>query len=223
MAVTFAATRTLLSTMATTLSTEATSAGLSSLATGLTNLSTEILTTNSAITETEFITNGAGRTWADVINSAALIIGAKNINSIRDHFVANDSTKFWSNISNITSEIQNISNKTDSIASYQKIDVEKQTIIADKQTTIATNSATIAEKLTAIETYQKTLKELGEGEGIHMIGPYDWLGLISIYRLLVEQGAISEDEKGLTKSAKALNVEKLKTYLQKIKSLPTGY
>lgn len=54
--------------------------------------------------------------------------------------------------------------------------------------TIATQQTTIAVKQTAMETYQKKLKELGEADGIHVVGPYEWLSMYSIYRLLVEQG-----------------------------------
>ena len=43
-------------------------------------------------------------------------------------------------------------------------------LIATSLGTMATNSTTMATKLTAIETYQKKMKELGEGPGIHFIG-----------------------------------------------------
>ena len=64
------------------------------------------------------------------------------------------------------------------------------TTMATNSTTMATNITTIASKLTAIETYQKKLKELGEGSGIRVIGPYEVFGMISIYRLLIEQAKI---------------------------------
>jgi hypothetical protein len=57
---------------------------------------------------------------------------------------------------------------------------------------MATNSTTMATKLTAIETYQKKMKELGEGDGIHFIGPYEIFGLVSIYRMMIEQAKILE-------------------------------
>ena len=34
------------------------------------------------------------------------------------------------------------------------------------------------------------MKELGEGSGIRVIGPYEVFGMISIYRLLIEQAKI---------------------------------
>jgi hypothetical protein len=64
--------------------------------------------------------------------------------------------------------------------------------MATNSTTMATNTTTIASKLTAIETYQKKMKELGEGPGIHFIGPYEVFGLVSIYRMMIEQAKILE-------------------------------
>lgn len=72
--------------------------------------------------------------------------------------------------------------------------------MATNSTTIATNITTIASKLTAIETYQKKMKELGEGPGIHFIGPYEVFGMISIYRLLVEQAKISDSAESASAS-----------------------
>jgi hypothetical protein len=65
-------------------------------------------------------------------------------------------------------------------------------LIATSLGTMATNSTTMATKLTAIETYQKKMKELGEGDGIHFIGPYEIFGLVSIYRMMIEQAKILE-------------------------------
>ena len=65
-------------------------------------------------------------------------------------------------------------------------------LIATSLGTMATNSTTMATKLTAIETYQKKMKELGEGPGIHFIGPYEVFGLVSIYRMMIEQAKILE-------------------------------
>lgn len=72
---------------------------------------------------------------------------------------------------------------------YDRIATALETI-ATQTTTVATQTTTIATKLTAIETYHKRLKELGEGPGIHIIGAYDAFGMISLYRLLIEQAKI---------------------------------
>jgi hypothetical protein len=53
---------------------------------------------------------------------------------------------------------------------------------------IAVATEQLVAKLTEIETHQKRLKELGEGDGIHIIGPWEWLGISSIVRLYEERG-----------------------------------
>jgi hypothetical protein len=53
---------------------------------------------------------------------------------------------------------------------------------------ISLKQTTIADKQTAMETYQKKLKELGEGNGIHMVGPLEWLSMYAIYKSLLAQG-----------------------------------
>jgi hypothetical protein len=65
---------------------------------------------------------------------------------------------------------------------------DNSTLIVDRQTTIANNQTIIADKQTLIESYQKTLKELSEGSGHHIVGPYEWLSMAAIYRIFVEQG-----------------------------------
>ncbi len=67
--------------------------------------------------------------------------------------------------------------------------------IASNSTSIKNSLETISNKQTAIEAYIKRLKELGETTGIHMIGPYEKFGLISIYKLLIEEGKILELDK----------------------------
>lgn len=61
-------------------------------------------------------------------------------------------------------------------------------IVTSRISSMDEQMQTLATKISSIESYQKTMKELGEGEGIHFVGPYEWLSMYSIYRLLVEQG-----------------------------------
>ena len=70
---------------------------------------------------------------------------------------------------------------------YTRIAVALETV-ATNSTAIKTALETVAAKQTAMETYQKKLKELGEAGGIHVVGPYEWLSMYSIYKLLIEQG-----------------------------------
>ena len=75
-------------------------------------------------------------------------------------------------VDNISDKLSNISNNSNTIAT-------NQTTIADKQTTIADKQTTIADKQTIVA-------DLAAGDGIHMKGPLDWVGLVSTYKLYVE-------------------------------------
>jgi len=94
--------------------------------------------------------------------------------------IAIDYTTYYERIA---TALENISTQTTTIAT-------RLTAISTDIDTIASNSTTIKDKQTAMETYQKKLKELGEGSGIRVIGPYEVFGMISIYRLLIEQAKI---------------------------------
>lgn len=107
-------------------------------------------------------------------------------------------------------------------ASAERIAVAAETM-ATNSTTIATNSTTIATKLTAIETYQKKLKELGETTGIHVVGPYDWLGLINVYRSLIEQGGIADTQGNVSDAKRAEAIALVNAYISKIQAFPTGF
>ena len=78
------------------------------------------------------------------------------------------------------------------ISTYLNQVREELADIATSLGTMATNTTTIASKLTAIETYQKKMKELGEGPGIHFLGPYEKFGLVTTYRMMIEQAKILE-------------------------------
>lgn len=68
-------------------------------------------------------------------------------------------------VDNISDKLSNISNNSDTIAIDQTTMADKQTTMADKQTIVA---------------------DLAAGDGIHMKGPLDWVGLVSTYKLYVE-------------------------------------
>ena len=76
----------------------------------------------------------------------------------------------------------------------------------------------LATKLTEIETHQQRLRELGEGEGIRIISPYELFGFVTIYRNLIEEGNILKwrDVQPTDKDvAKSLN--DLGKYIEKIR------
>lgn len=97
--------------------------------------------------------------------------------------------------------------------------------IATNSTTVAGNTGTIAEKQTAMETYQKKLKELGEGEGIHIISPYELISFLTTYRILVEEGKILEwREKQPTDKEVGKALNDIGKYAEKIKqNIPRSF
>jgi len=109
------------------------------------------------------------------------------------------------------------------IATSLAIIATNTSTIAVNTTLMAANSTTIAEKVTAMETYQKRLKELGEGRGIHVVGPWEWVGMIAIYRLLVEEGKALDTSMDVTNEQMAQALSKVNEYLSKINQFPTNF
>jgi hypothetical protein len=76
-----------------------------------------------------------------------------------------------------------------------------------------------------METYQKRIKELSEGEGIHMISPFELFSFVTSYRSLIEEGRIlkwREAEPSEKDVAKALN--DLGKYIEKVRTnIPRGF
>ena len=81
---------------------------------------------------------------------------------------------------------------------YQRIAVAAETMATAMQT-LATNSTTTVTRLGELNT-------IIDEKGIKMNAPYDWLGLVSIYRLYAEDPAIGLAE--------------LTSYFDKINALP---
>lgn len=77
------------------------------------------------------------------------------------------------------------------------------TVVASAITTISSNSSVTASGI-------DTLKTLAQGDGIRMITPYEWIGLVSSYRLYVEESG-------------AIGLSKLQEYKDKITTLPKGF
>ncbi len=177
---------------ATALAAEATTAGLTALATALTELSSEISTNITGATDVEWI-------------GAAASTGLLSIYSQELQSAANT----------IRTKIDNTS------ASHLNTVKSNTTTMATNSTTVAANTTTMANMQTDMESHLQKLRELGEGPGIHFVGPYDWFGLISMYKLLIEQGKILENDTTLTpdqiNSAKAVAND----FINKIKQLPT--
>ncbi len=97
-----------------------------------------------------------------------------------------DPIDYSSYYTSIVSALQTIaSNSTDIKDSLETI--------ATQTTTLATQTTTLATTLGQIEGHQQKLRELGEGPGIHIVGAYDAFGMVTLYRLLIEQAKILDN------------------------------
>lgn len=120
--------------------------------------------------------------------------------------------------SQISAYLSGIEADTSAMAASLALIAASLTNISTNSTTVASNLTTVAEKQTAMETYQRRLKELGEGNGIHVVGPYELVQFITTYRILIEEGKLLSfrDKQPSDKEvSKALN--DLGNYIAKIK------
>lgn len=122
---------------------------------------------------------------------------------------------------NYTTYLASISTSLSGINTSLNTIETNSTTIADKLTVVADKHTIIASKLTEIETYQKKLKELGEGPGIHIIGPYDWIGIVALYKLFIEEGDILDVTDDVSTDQAAAALSKFNDYIDKIRALPT--
>jgi hypothetical protein len=109
----------------------------------------------------------------------------------------------------IADKMDNISNKIDNIS-------DRMSNISENSNSITSSQAVIADKQSAIEIYQKKLKELAEGNGIRIVTPYEWVTLVSIYKLLIEENGLINGIRELTESEKNQAQERISSYLSKI-------
>ena len=64
--------------------------------------------------------------------------------------------------------------------------------IATQTTTVASQTTTVASQTTTLASNSTTITGLATGNGIHIVGAYDVFGLVSIYRMMIEQAKILE-------------------------------
>jgi hypothetical protein len=128
-----------------------------------------------------------------------------------------------------TSDATGVSVAIDYTEFYTRIATALETLVTNSTAiktaieTIATQQTTIATKLTEIETYQQRIKELAEGSGIHFVGPWEWVGLLSLYKLFIEEGKILEETNNVSAEKLAEALAKFNQYKDKVNSLPTVF
>ena len=181
----------LLVEMANTLATEATAAGKTALATSLTDFGSEIAIAD----DEEFFVSSKFDSVGSVTTTSGKGITYSNILQSAAAVV----------------QSKGINALTDIKSS--------QATIATDTTGILAQETIIAAKQTAIETYQKKLKELGEGPGIHILSPNEIFGFIKLYQLLIEQGKMLDEGDKVSEAQQANAKAKAKEMAQKVQTL----
>ena len=95
--------------------------------------------------------------------------------------------------------------------------------IATALETIATQTTTVATKLTEIEEHQQRMRELGEGTGIHMVSPLEFINFISSYKYLIDGGEILKETTALSEKDLDKTYKRIDDYLRKINNLPKAF
>jgi hypothetical protein len=207
MAITYTAARALLASQATTLAAQATIVGLTSLATALTNLSTEI--TSSSISEDEFFGNGStsfsgtgGTGGASPTGGSSSGSGTSKGSAAQVYAQILNSAAHTINCANFNIVFDNGSTPLGSILS-EIAQASEDTARASEDTARA--SETIAQASVGIYDRSK-------GAGIHTKGPQDWIGLISTYKLYIENAGPEK-----------ITLAEFEAFYNKIKDLPKDF
>ena len=207
MAITYTAARALLASQATTLAAQATIVGLTSLATALTNLSTEI--TSATISEDEFFGNGStsfsgtgGTGGATPTGGSSSGSGTSKGSAAQVYAQILNSAAHTINCANFNIVFDNGSTPLGSILS-EIAQASEDTARASEDTARA--SETIAQASVGIYDRSK-------GAGIHTKGPQDWIGLISTYKLYIENAGPEK-----------ITLAEFEAFYNKIKDLPKDF
>ena len=84
--------------------------------------------------------------------------------------------------------------------------------ISDKLSNISNNSNTIATDQTTIANKQTVVADLAAGAGIHMKGAQEWIGLVSSYKVYIENEGPDK-----------MSLDEFKSYYAKIAALPKDF
>ena len=200
MAITYTAARALLASQATTLAAQATIVGLTSLATALTNLSTEI--TSSSISEDEFFGNGSTSFSGTGGTGGATPTGGSSSGSGTSKGSA----------AQVYAQILNSAAHTINCANFNIVFDNGSTPLGSILSEIAQASEDTARASETIAQASVGIYDRSKGAGIHMKGPQDWIGLISTYKLYVENAGPEK-----------ITLAEFEAFYNKIKDLPKDF
>ena len=200
MAITYTAARALLASQATTLAAQATIVGLTSLATALTNLSTEI--TSATISEDEFFGNGSTSFSGTGGTGGATPTGGSSSGSGTSKGSA----------AQVYAQILNSAAHTINCANFNIVFDNGSTPLGSILSEIAQASEDTARASETIAQASVGIYDRSKGAGIHMKGPQDWIGLISTYKLYIENAGPEK-----------ITLAEFIDYFNKIKDLPKDF
>ena len=200
MAITYAAARALLASQATTLAAQATIVGLTSLATALTNLSTEI--TSSSISEDEFFGNGSTSFSGTGGTGGATPTGGSSSGSGTSKGSA----------AQVYAQILNSAAHTINCANFNIVFDNGSTPLGSILSEIAQASEDTARASETIAQASVGIYDRSKGAGIHTKGPQDWIGLISTYKLYIENAGPEK-----------ITLAEFEAFYNKIKDLPKDF
>ena len=200
MAITYTAARALLASQATTLSAQATLVGLTSLATALTNLSTEITTTT--ISEDEFFGNGSTSFSVTGGTGGATPTGGTSSGSGTSKGSA----------AQVYAQILNSAAHTINCANFNIVFDNGSTPLGSILSEIAQASEDTARASETIAQASVGIYDRSKGAGIHTKGPQDWIGLISTYKLYIENAGPEK-----------ITLAEFEAFYNKIKDLPKDF
>ena len=113
---------------------------------------------------------------------------------------------YSSTISAITTELNDIDTDTTSMAAQILLIAASLATMATNSTSIRNSlssiensltggSTTVISVLSAMEEHSRRMKELGETTGIRTRNPYEAFGMVTMYKLLIEEAKVLELEK----------------------------
>lgn len=88
--------------------------------------------------------------------------------------------------------------------------IETATSLTATSNSLTIGSTSISQIVSSLMLEVKDIKDLAAGTGIHTVGAYEWLGLMSSYKLYVEDSG-------------AIGLEALTAYKDKVNALPTSF
>ena len=200
MAITYTAARALLASQATTLAAQATIVGLTSLATALTNLSTEI--TSATISEDEFFGNGSTSFSGTGGTGGATPTGGSSSGSGTSKGSA----------AQVYAQILNSAAHTINCANFNIVFDNGSTPLGSILSDIAQASEDTARASETIAQASVGIYDRSKGAGIHTKGPQDWIGLISTYKLYIENAGPEK-----------ITLAEFEAFYNKIKDLPKDF